>query len=75
MRGATGEGSDHEVEILFFPSVLYRSGQLLDIEYLTEAAHDRGVLAGFDLAHSVGVVPPTSRRGAWTSRSGVRIST
>ena len=56
-EGSDGGGSDHEVEILFFPSVLYRSGQLLDIEYLTEAAHDRGVLAGFDLAHSVGVVP------------------
>jgi len=45
------------VEILFFPSVLYRSGQLFDIEYLTEAAHERGILAGFDLAHSIGVVP------------------
>jgi len=47
----------HDVGILFMPSVLYRSGQLLDIEYLTRAAHERDVLAGFDLAHSVGVVP------------------
>ncbi|EMA44071.1 kynureninase [Halococcus saccharolyticus] len=47
---------DHDVDILFMPSVLYRSGQLLDIEYLTRAAHERDVLAGFDLAHSIGVV-------------------
>lgn len=47
----------NEVGILFMPSVLYRSGQLLDIEYLTAAAHERGILAGYDLAHSVGVVP------------------
>jgi len=55
---AMDDGSDgRDVEVLFFPSVLYRSGQLLDIEYLTTEAHDRGILAGFDLAHSVGVLP------------------
>ena len=48
---------DHDVGIVFMPSVLYRSGQLLDVERLTEAAHERGALAGFDLAHSVGAVP------------------
>ncbi|WP_049901041.1 kynureninase [Halococcus agarilyticus] len=48
---------DENIEILFMPSVLYRSGQLLDVEYLTRAAHERDVLAGFDLAHSIGVVP------------------
>ena len=47
---------DDDVELLFMPSVLYRSGQLLDVERLTDAAHDHGALAGFDLAHSVGVV-------------------
>ncbi len=46
-----------ETAILFMPSVLYRSGQLFDIERLTAAAHDHGALAGFDLAHSVGSVP------------------
>ncbi|SFC48596.1 Kynureninase [Halobiforma haloterrestris] len=47
----------HDIGIVFMPSVLYRSGQLLDLERVTEAAHDHGALAGFDLAHSVGVVP------------------
>lgn len=49
--------ADPEIGVLFFPSVLYRSGQLLDLERLTELAHDHASLAGFDLAHSVGVVP------------------
>ena len=46
-----------EVDIMFMPSVLYRSGQLLDVARLTREARERGVLAGFDLAHSVGAVP------------------
>ncbi|PSP87589.1 kynureninase [Halobacteriales archaeon QS_4_66_20] len=48
---------ERDVGIVFMPSVLFRSGQLLDVEAITEAAHERDVLAGFDLAHSVGVVP------------------
>ena len=48
---------EREVGIVFMPSVLFRSGQLLDVKAITEAAHERDVLAGFDLAHSVGVVP------------------
>ncbi|MFC7202356.1 kynureninase [Haloferax namakaokahaiae] len=48
---------DENVGMVFLPSVLYRSGQLFDIETITDAAHDAGALAGFDLAHSVGVIP------------------
>ncbi|WP_254544017.1 kynureninase [Halomarina pelagica] len=48
---------EHDVGIVFLPSVLYRSGQLLDVERIAREAHDRGIVAGFDLAHSVGVVP------------------
>ena len=48
---------EHEVAVVFMPSVLYRSGQLFDIETITSEAHRRDILAGFDLAHSVGVVP------------------
>ncbi len=46
-----------DVALVLLPSVLYRSGQLLDIERLTRAAHDRGILIGFDCCHSVGSVP------------------
>ncbi|MFB6220352.1 MAG: kynureninase [Halolamina sp.] len=48
---------DDDVGILFMPTALYRSGQLFDVERLTELAHDHGALAGFDAAHTVGVVP------------------
>jgi kynureninase len=46
-----------DVTLAILPSVLYRSGQLLNIGRLTRAAHERGLLIGFDCAHSVGVVP------------------
>jgi kynureninase len=46
-----------EVAVILLPAVLYRSGQLLDIPRLTTEAHARGILIGFDLAHSVGSVP------------------
>jgi len=46
-----------EVALAVLPSVLYRSGQLLDMERLTEAAHRNGILIGFDCSHSVGVIP------------------
>jgi kynureninase len=48
---------DEETALVFLPSVLYRSGQLLNIEYLTTEAHSRGIAIGFDCSHSVGVVP------------------
>jgi kynureninase len=46
-----------EVALVLLPSVYYRSGQLIDIKGLTTAAHDRGIIIGFDCSHSVGVVP------------------
>jgi kynureninase len=46
-----------EVALVHLSSVLFRSGQLLDIERLTAAAHKRGIMFGFDCSHSVGAVP------------------
>lgn len=48
---------DEDTALVVLPSVLYRSGQLLDIPYLTEEAHKRDIPIGFDCSHSVGVVP------------------
>ena len=48
---------DEQAALLVVPSVLYRSGQLLDVERLTRAAHERGVLIGVDCSHSVGALP------------------
>jgi len=47
---------DKDVALVFLPSVLYRSGQLLDMQYLTEEAHKKGIPIGFDCSHSVGAV-------------------
>ncbi|MBN2346812.1 MAG: kynureninase [Candidatus Aminicenantes bacterium] len=46
-----------DVAVALLPSVLYRSAQLLDMGYLTRAAHKKGIVIGFDCVHSVGAVP------------------
>lgn len=46
-----------EVALVVLPSVLYRSGQILDMKRLTAEAHARGILIGFDCCHSVGAIP------------------
>ncbi len=46
-----------EIAVVFLPSVLYKSGQLLDMDYLTDQAHKRGILIGFDCSHSAGTIP------------------
>ena len=46
-----------DIALIHLPSVLYRSGQLLDMEYLTQEAHERDIIIGFDCSHSVGAIP------------------
>jgi kynureninase len=46
-----------DLALVWLPSVLYRGGQLLDIARLTQAAHARDLLIGFDCAHSAGSIP------------------
>lgn len=46
-----------DIAIALLPTVLYRSGQLLDVEGITKLAHERGILIGWDAAHSVGCMP------------------
>ncbi|WP_405127381.1 kynureninase [Salicibibacter halophilus] len=45
------------IALIVLPSVLYRSGQILPMKRLTEAAHERNIAIGFDLCHSIGVFP------------------
>lgn len=51
------EQMTQEVALVLLPSVLYRGGQLLDLERLAHAARERGIAIGFDCSHSAGSVP------------------
>ena len=48
---------DPAVALAVLPAVVYTTGELLDLRAITAQAGTRGVLVGFDLSHSVGVVP------------------
>ncbi len=43
-----------DVALVLLPSVLYRSAQLLPMKKLIEKAHEKGIIIGFDLCHSIG---------------------
>ena len=43
--------------LVLFSGVQYLTGQFFDIPRITEAAHEVGAIAGFDLAHAIGNVP------------------
>jgi len=51
------ERMNEDIALVILPSVYYRSGQLLDIARITRAAHRKEIFVGFDLCHSIGVVP------------------
>ncbi len=46
-----------EIALVYLPGLHFATGQNFDLERITRAAHARGCLAGFDLAHAVGNVP------------------
>ncbi|CAG9620515.1 kynureninase [Sutcliffiella rhizosphaerae] len=46
-----------DVALLILPTVLYRSGQLFNIEKITKIAHEKGIIVGWDGCHSVGTIP------------------
>lgn len=46
-----------DIALIILPGVLYRSGQILDMKILTEAACEREIPIGFDLCHSIGSIP------------------
>src|SRR5699024_7014310 len=45
-----------EVAMVVLSGVLYRSGQILDMEHITKEAHKRDILVAFDLCHSIGSI-------------------
>ena len=48
-----------DIQMAVLPSVVYTSGQLLDMERITRAAREHRVLIGWDCSHSIGAVPHT----------------
>lgn len=51
------EALTDDVAVALLPSLLYRSAQLLDMERVTKASHEKGIIIGWDLSHSIGSVP------------------
>ncbi len=47
----------YDLALVMLPGIQFYSGQLLDMPVITQAAHEIGAYAGFDLAHAIGNVP------------------
>ena len=45
------------IALVWLPGVQFLTGQWLDMERITAAAHERGAIVGWDLAHAAGNVP------------------
>jgi kynureninase len=54
---AIADAVDNDTAVVMLTHVNYRTGAMHDMVRLTQAAHARGALMLWDLAHSVGVVP------------------
>jgi kynureninase len=50
----TIDKNKNELALVLFSGVNYYTGQVFDIKTISEAAHEHGIVAGFDLAHATG---------------------
>lgn len=46
----------NDVALILLSTVLYRSGQILDMEKISHAAREKGIIIGWDLCHAVGAI-------------------
>ena len=46
-----------QLAVVMFGGVNFFTGQLFDVQKITAAAREHGIIAGFDLAHAIGNVP------------------
>lgn len=51
------EDQGQEIALILFSGVNYLSGQFIDIQRITQKAHEKGCFIGIDLAHTIGNVP------------------
>lgn len=51
------EKEGNELAMVLFGGINYYTGQYYDLKQITEAAHQVGAIAGFDLAHVTGNIP------------------
>lgn len=55
--GEIVDALSEDVAVLLVTHVNYRTGEMLDMKAVNDAAHDKGILTIWDLCHSAGAVP------------------
>lgn len=53
----TIDAHKNDLALVMFGGVNYYTGQFFDLPAITQKAHEHGVIAGFDLAHTTGNIP------------------